>query len=66
MNSEYTNLQTYRDQKNFVIAVIYLEPTSDYPEGLIITGGNDSTICLYKPSEPFASLVLKEHTNTGL
>lgn len=56
---------TYRDQKNFVISVLYLEPTNEYPEGLVITGGNDNTILVYKPGEPFASISIKEHTNAG-
>ncbi|EFA09359.2 phospholipase A-2-activating protein [Tribolium castaneum] len=63
IDTGYTPIQTFRDQKNFVIAVLYLEPTSEYPDGLVITGGNDNTIYVYKPSEPFATFTLKEHTN---
>lgn len=45
---------------------MYLEPSKDYPDGLIITGGNDNKILIYKPHEPFASFCFEEHTNTGL
>lgn len=54
---------TYRDQKNFVMCVLYFEPTLEFPEGLVITGGNDNAILVYKPGEPFASITFKEHTN---
>ncbi|RZC40157.1 phospholipase A-2-activating protein [Asbolus verrucosus] len=63
INSAYAPITTYHDQKNFVIAVLYLDPTQEYPDGLIVTGGNDNTIYIYKPSEPFATLTLKEHSN---
>lgn len=56
---------SYKDHKNFVVTVLYLEPNPQYPEGLVITGGNDNTIYIYKPAEPFATLTLKEHTNAG-
>lgn len=65
INTGYSLSQTYKDQKNFVIAVQYLEPTAEYPDGLVIAGGNDNTIYIYKPSEPFASFTFKEHTNAG-
>lgn len=55
----------YRDQKNFVGSVLYLEPSEEYPDGLIVTGGNDNLILIYKPSEPFTSFTFKEHTNAG-
>lgn len=46
-------------------SVLYLAPTKNFPDGLIVTGGNDNTILIYKPSEPFATYTAKEHTNTG-
>lgn len=56
---------TYRDQKNFVMCVLYLEPTPEFPTGLVVTGGNDNTILVYQTCEPFATFTLKEHTNAG-
>lgn len=48
------------------MTVFYLEPTKEFPTGLVITGGNDNVILIYKPGEPFAYLTLKEHTNAGI
>lgn len=64
-NTGFSEVMTYRDQKNFVMCVLYLEPTQEFPDGLVITGGNDNVILVYKPGEPFASLSFKEHTNAG-
>ncbi|KAL3270153.1 hypothetical protein HHI36_009211 [Cryptolaemus montrouzieri] len=63
-NTSYNEVISYKDQKNFVASVIYLEPSNEFPEGLVITGGNDSQILIYKPSEPFASITIREHSNT--
>ncbi|XP_063925549.1 phospholipase A-2-activating protein [Zophobas morio] len=63
IDTGYTPIQTYRDQKNFVIAVLYLEPTDEYSDGLVVTGGNDNMINVYKPSEPFTTFTFKEHSN---
>lgn len=60
----YEEVMTYRDQKNFVGAVLFIEPTEEYPDGLVVTGGNDKLILVYKPSEPFATFTIKDHTNT--
>lgn len=65
-NASYNEFISYKDQKNFVASVLYLEPTNDFPEGLVITGGNDSVILIYKPSEHFATCSIKEHSNTGI
>ncbi|XP_044754625.1 phospholipase A-2-activating protein [Coccinella septempunctata] len=63
-NASYNEFISYKDQKNFVASVLYLEPSNEFPEGLVITGGNDSVILIYKPSEPFATCSIKEHSNT--
>lgn len=55
---------TYRSHENFVGSVLYIEPTSQYVDGLVITGGYDKVIHVYKPGEPFPSFTFKEHTNT--
>lgn len=60
----YSEVMTYKDQKNFVACILYLSPTEKYPDGLVVTGGNDSAILIYKPAEPFATFTIKEHSNT--
>lgn len=66
IGNNYIESTTYRDQTNFVACVLYLEPTANFPDGLILTGGNDNTIRVYKPHEPFATVSIKSHTNAGL
>ncbi|XP_060528385.1 phospholipase A-2-activating protein [Cylas formicarius] len=61
--NNYEDVMTYKDHKNFVGCVLYLEPTEEFPDGLVVTGGNDNLILIYKPSEPFATFTLKEHSN---
>ncbi|XP_066245153.1 phospholipase A-2-activating protein [Euwallacea similis] len=64
LRGSFEEVMTYRDQKNFVACVLYLDPTEEFPNGLVVTGGNDNIILVYKPSEPFATFTIKEHTNT--
>ncbi|XP_017771829.1 PREDICTED: phospholipase A-2-activating protein [Nicrophorus vespilloides] len=59
----YTNTITFKNQRNFVASVIYLKPTSEYPDGLVISGGNDNSILIYKANQPTAIFQLKEHTD---
>lgn len=57
---------TYRSHENFVGSVLYLEPSSAFPDGLVVTGGYDKAMYIYKPGEPFPTYSFKgEHTNTG-
>ncbi|KAI4461369.1 phospholipase a-2-activating protein [Holotrichia oblita] len=63
-NTGYTDSVTYRNQKNFVASVLFLEPTKEYPDGLVVTGGNDNVILVYHPYEQSAILTLTEHSNT--
>lgn len=64
INTGYNAVTTYNDQKNFVASVLYLEPTNEFPSGLVVTGGNDHLILIYQMHEPFTSFTLKEHSNT--
>lgn len=64
LSNSYSEKFSYKDQQNFVASVLYIEPTQEFPDGLVITGGNDSVILIYKPHEPFAYFTIKEHTNT--
>ena len=36
----------------FINAITYLHPTSDYPDGLVISGGKDTIIEVRQPSKP--------------
>lgn len=65
-NTGYTDSVTYRNQKNFVASVLFLEPTKEYPDGLVVTGGNDNVILVYHPYEQSAILTLTEHSNTSI
>ncbi|KAF5272219.1 hypothetical protein FQA39_LY01301 [Lamprigera yunnana] len=63
-NNTYAESTIYKDQKNFVASVLYLEPTVEFPNGLVITGGNDSVILIYQTHDSYSSLALREHSNT--
>ncbi|XP_018568401.1 phospholipase A-2-activating protein [Anoplophora glabripennis] len=61
----YCEVMTYKNHENFVGSVLYLEANKDFPDGLVITGGYDNVIFVYKPGEPFPTYTFKgEHTNT--
>ncbi|KAF5295352.1 hypothetical protein FQR65_LT01542 [Abscondita terminalis] len=64
LSNGYIESMIYKDQKNFVASVLYLEPTLEFSSGLVITGGNDHIIYVYKSHEPFSTLCFKEHSNT--
>ncbi|XP_023012840.1 phospholipase A2 activator protein [Leptinotarsa decemlineata] len=65
LHNNYHEVMTYRNHENFVGSVLFLEPTKEYPDGLVITGGYDKAIFVYKPGEPFPSFMFKgDHTNT--
>ena len=50
---------------NFVAAVCVLPPDDNYPQGLVATGSNDSTILLFAPGQLQHVAKLTGHTNTG-
>ncbi|XP_055859180.1 phospholipase A-2-activating protein [Episyrphus balteatus] len=58
-DDEYIEGVTLRDHSNFVSCVYYLEA-----EGLICTGSNDATICVYKEDGYVPACVLKGHDST--
>ncbi|XP_056634387.1 phospholipase A-2-activating protein [Diorhabda sublineata] len=65
LQNVYQDVMTYKGHENFVGSVLYLEPTKEYPDGLVITGGYDKNILIYKPGEPFHTYAIKEeHLNT--
>lgn len=66
LQRDYQEVMTYRSHENFVGCVLYLEPSEHFPDGLVVTGGYDKVIFVYKPGEPFPTYTFKgEHTNTG-
>ncbi|CAG9862601.1 unnamed protein product [Phyllotreta striolata] len=65
LQNTYAEVMTYKGHENFVGSVLYLEPTNEYPDGLVVTGGYDKAIFIFKPGEPFPTYSIKaEHTNT--
>lgn len=58
-DGEYIEGVTLKDHSNFVSCVYYLEA-----EGLICTGSNDATICIYKEDGYVPACVLKGHDST--
>ncbi|KAG5881794.1 hypothetical protein JTB14_037091 [Gonioctena quinquepunctata] len=64
LHNTFHEVMTYQNHENFVGSVLYLEPSKEYPDGLVITGGYDKLIFVYKPGEPFPTFSFKEHTNT--
>ncbi|VEN56039.1 unnamed protein product, partial [Callosobruchus maculatus] len=65
LQNVYDEVMTYKAHENFVGSVLYLEPTPEYLDGLVVTGGYDKAIHVYRPGEPFPTFSFKgEHTNT--
>lgn len=61
-NPGYTDALTYKGHKNYVSAVCFIEGNPS----LIITGGNDSLICVYNTNEIEPFITAKGHSNTGI
>jgi WD40 repeat protein len=54
-----------KDHTNFVIATCYIPPSDQFPDGLIVTGGNDKTICVYSAKQGTYLFTLEGHELTG-
>lgn len=65
-NSGYTEVQTYVGHKNFVTCVCAIPPSDIFPNGLIVTGGNDNIILLFQPECSTSFQQLSGHKNTGI
>lgn len=61
---DYIETAVLKGHTNFVSSVCVINPSEQNPKGLIITGSNDSTICVYEQDqiEPFH--IIKAHQNT--
>ncbi|XP_051162617.1 phospholipase A-2-activating protein [Leptopilina boulardi] len=60
----YVEAAVLKGHNNFVSSVCILESTEKYTSGVIITGSNDSNICLYTPGENEPFFTFKAHQNT--
>lgn len=54
-----------KDHTNFVIATCYIPSNNQFPDGLIITGGNDKKICVYSAKLGTHLFTLEGHEQTG-
>ena len=54
-----------KNHTNFVIATCYIPPSDRFPDGLIVTGGNDKTICVYSAKQGTYLFTLEGHEQTG-
>ncbi|KAK7485283.1 hypothetical protein BaRGS_00023534 [Batillaria attramentaria] len=56
--------QVLQGHSNFVAAVCVLPPDDNHPNGLVVTGSNDSTILMFEPGQLEAVHKLTGHSNT--
>ncbi|ORX34872.1 PFU-domain-containing protein [Piromyces finnis] len=54
----------YAFHKGYVICLYYLKPNSQYPKGLILSGGVDKTINVFEPESTEPLYILIGHDNT--
>lgn len=50
---------------NFISSVCYMPPDETYPQGIILTGSNDSTILAFTLNSPAPIYKLEGHTENG-
>ncbi|KAK2577800.1 hypothetical protein KPH14_012247 [Odynerus spinipes] len=61
---DYIETAVLKGHTNFVSSVCVINPSQENPKGLIITGSNDNTICVYKPDQREPFHVIEAHQNT--
>ena len=54
-----------KDHTNFVIATCYIPSSTQFPDGLIVTGGNDKTIRVYLAKQWTHLFTLEGHEQPG-
>lgn len=54
-----------KNHTNFVIATCYIPSNDRFPDGLIVTGGNDKKICVYSAKQGTHLFTLEGHEQTG-
>lgn len=52
--------------ESFISSVATLPPNEKYPQGLIVTGGNDAKINAYTLESPMPVYTLTGHSGTGM
>lgn len=52
INPGFSESITFKGHTKFVSSVCSLKPSAEYPEGVIVSGGNDSNICVYTTDNP--------------
>jgi len=62
--NEFQEMQCYTGHKKFVACVVFVAPSPNHPDGLVVTGSNDHTILLYNPKSCEIVGSLSGHTNT--
>lgn len=64
VNPGYHEAQTLRGHTNFVTCVCYCPPSNAYPNGIILTSGNDKNICGFVAEQESPLFTLKGHSET--
>ncbi|XP_014481600.1 PREDICTED: phospholipase A-2-activating protein [Dinoponera quadriceps] len=62
--TEYVQSVVLKGHTNFVSAVCVINPSETSPNGYIITGSNDNTICIYVANETVPMHTITAHQNT--
>ncbi|XP_070162240.1 phospholipase A-2-activating protein isoform X2 [Polyergus mexicanus] len=63
-DNEYEQSAILTGHSNFVSSVCVINPSERNPKGYIITGSNDSTICVYMADQTIPVHTLMAHQNT--
>lgn len=58
------NVVTYKGHRNFVSCICWLPPCEAFPDGLVVTGGNDNIILGYNLQDGTIQVTLEGHENT--
>lgn len=61
---DFVNVVTYKGHSNFVSCVCWIPPCEVYPDGLVVTGGNDNIILGYNLQDSTVQVTLEGHENT--
>lgn len=64
-NAGFTEVQTFKGHTNYVVSVAILKESDILPNGLILTGGNDTFMCGFFPESSAPVFLNTSHTNTG-
>lgn len=65
INPGYHEAQTLRGHTNFVNCICFCPPSESYPNGIIVTSGNDKKICGFVSEQESPLFNLQGHSDTG-